>query len=63
MNDYFKLLDVGFSHKQALAILNYVENSKPKVDMVDLLPFHSWLLTKWNQRREAQKKSKVRRKE
>ena len=58
MNDYFKLLDVGFSHEQALAILNYVENSKPKVDMVDLLPFHSWLRARWKQRRDAKRTAK-----
>lgn len=55
MNELMQLMEAGFTERQALAILNA---TYPKVncDLVDLLPFHSWLWYRWKQRREAKRK-------
>lgn len=57
MNELVQLMEAGFTERQALAILNVIHSmTTEKVDMTDLLPFHSWLWYKLKQRRELKQK-------
>ena len=54
MKEYNELVEAGFSHFQALSILNAICSFvTPKTDIIDLLPFHSWLWYRLKQRRKA----------
>lgn len=55
MDELMKLMEAGFTERQALAILN-AAYPKSNTDLVDLLPFHSWLWYRLKQRREAKKR-------
>lgn len=50
-----ELMEAGFTERQAIAILN-ATYPKNNTDLVDLLPFHSWLWIRLKQRREAKKR-------
>jgi len=58
---YTNLLDEGFTERQAMAIMNLVSavvGDGRNIDMVDLLPLHSWLWHRWKQRRETRRREK-----
>lgn len=55
MNELINLMEAGFTERQALAILN-AAHPKSNADLVDLLPFHSWLRIRLKQRHEAKKR-------
>lgn len=59
MDELMKLMEAGFTHNQALAILNSIATfGKPEIDLIDLLPFHSWFWYRLKQWRRAKKESK-----
>lgn len=59
MKEYNDLVEAGFSHDQALTILNTIYSFvAPKTDIIDILPFHQWLWYRLKQRRKAKKEGK-----
>ena len=59
MKEMTELMEAGFSNFQALTILNVIHSfTSTKTDIIDLLPFHSWLWYRLKQRRKARKEGK-----